>query len=373
MANFVLTGRFVTSDNIAIPSTSIPEANLLYIDLFNPNSAEYAKLKINVGSDGTFILPLTTSILGFATTIEEVVNIVNKLKIYIPEERGKIAEYNRPVQSKGTSTVLDEVINGSSKFGTRGQIIVINLGDIVLQYFTPPVSSPPPPPTPTITFSDIPIASDASLLFNPSTASFFILKGVVKDNESKLPIPDVSVHLTSVNYFSQGTTDNNGVFYIPTEKSTLTELDILSTSIYEQLEFTIPTDKQLTFSGYQEIILDSTLTPSPTSFPVFEYSDFFLKKKNIEEEVIDGEELATEEDKQKIQAQIDELRTQIDAAKTLLPLPANVDISTPTEINPTPPPTNSPTVNPVTGANSTTNSKNKIRNTLVGIVVDENG
>jgi len=360
---FVITGKFVTSDNIAIPGTSLPEVNLLYIDPIDLNNltdiTEYKKEKITIADDGTFIIPLTSKILGFATTIEEIVKIVDEqLKIYIMEDRGRIAEYKRGIKSTSTTTVSNEVINGKSKFKTSGEIIILDIGNIILKYYTPPVASLPPPIPKTITFSDIPIASDASLLFNPSTASFFILKGVVKDNESKLPIPDVSVHLTSVNYFSQGTTDNNGVFYIPTEKSTLTELDILSTSIYEQLEFTIPTDKQLTFSGYQEIILDSTLTPSPTSFPVFEYSDFFLKKKNIEEEVID-EASPSIIGPDSITNTLNLVTPEL-ANAGAIPLPSS-------------PSPKIVTTDPLTGVTVIANPKNKIRNTLVGIVVDENG
>ena len=177
MASFVLTGRFVTSDNIAIPGTSLPEVNFIYVDLLYRDSPELAKSKIEIADDGTFIQLLFFQAIGYATTAEEVVEIVNKFKIYIPETREKIAEYNRPVKIVDKSVAENgDVINGTSRFRTMGKIGVIGLGDIVLEYFTPPISTPPPPPTPTITFFDLPVAPlDPNTTL--TTASFFIFKG----------------------------------------------------------------------------------------------------------------------------------------------------------------------------------------------------
>jgi hypothetical protein len=168
----------------------------------------------------------------------------------------------------------------------------------------------------------------------------------------------VSVFLSSANFLSRERTDNEGVFYLPTEKSTLTELTILSTDIYESLKFTIPTDKSLIFNGYEETTLDPTLTPSPVYFPVFTDSppDLFLKKKQIEEEVIDESELATEDDVRKLEEPLSPL-----PALNATPIPNNI------------PPSGNPTINPTIENALPANAKNKIRKVLVGTVVNETG
>ena len=355
---YLIIGKFVTKDNIEIPGSSIPGVSFLYVDPFNPTPTEYSKMPIKVGDDGTFILPVETKILGYASTIPEITEIISKLQIFIPENAPVIPQYKKPISIKDTNTIRDEIINGKSKFQSSGDNFVLNLGDIVLTYATIPTTPPIPPPLPTITFSDIPVAADASLLFNPSTASFFIFKGTIKDDESKLPIPDITVFLSSVNFLSRGNTDADGTFYIPTEKSTLTELSIISTDIYEPLDYVISPNKSLIFNGYQETTLDPTLTPSPTYFPVFTDlpSDFFLKKKQIEEEVIDESELATEDDVRKLEEPLSPL-----PALNATPIPNNI------------PPSGNPTINPTIENALPANAKNKIRKVLVGTVVNETG
>jgi hypothetical protein len=81
MNKFVIQGRII-SNRLPIPEKDI-DVKIAYT---TPQGIPIKK-KISISDDGTFIFPLSIDILGFATTVGEILNIINTLKISINGEK----------------------------------------------------------------------------------------------------------------------------------------------------------------------------------------------------------------------------------------------------------------------------------------------
>jgi hypothetical protein len=131
MNKYVIQGRIV-SNGLPIPGKDI-DVKIAYISAIGNIPA---KEKITIADDGTFIFPLSIPILGVATTVEEILDIINTLKISINGE--KYEKYDGSVKIIGSKQVPNEVINGQTKLiYTNATIWVGDLGDILIKE-TPP-------------------------------------------------------------------------------------------------------------------------------------------------------------------------------------------------------------------------------------------
>jgi len=158
---FIITGRFVTPDGIAIPGPSIKEANINLEDL-SWAPPPYLR-KISISDQGYFIIVLDTSILGLASTVDEIISVIRKIAIDIPEDKYK--PYFSSISIINSSIVNDEFAIGGAKFSKpTKQIWVGDLGNLILTPVdstaptnsniqptaAPPAgvapSTPPPPP-----------------------------------------------------------------------------------------------------------------------------------------------------------------------------------------------------------------------------------
>jgi hypothetical protein len=100
---FIITGRFVTPDGIAIPGSSIKEANLNLEDL-SWAPPPYLR-KISISDQGYFIIVLDTGILGVASTVDEILGILMKIAIESPEDKYKSFFYSMKVFLESTGAI----------------------------------------------------------------------------------------------------------------------------------------------------------------------------------------------------------------------------------------------------------------------------
>lgn len=135
--NYVIKGKIVKSDNSSIPGNELNGKIIFKSAVTNSEGSS----KIQISDDGTFIFKLSVNILGFAQTPEEVLNIINTLKINIQSSNFK--EYTQPVNIISSTQVNDTVINGQSTLTTNGIIWVGDLGIITLEpsVITPPLNT----------------------------------------------------------------------------------------------------------------------------------------------------------------------------------------------------------------------------------------
>jgi hypothetical protein len=158
MNKFVIQGRIV-SNGFPIPGKDI-DVKISYTSAIGNIPA---KDKITIADDGTFIFPLSIPILGVATTVEEILDIINTLKISISGE--KYEKYDESVKIVGSKQVPNEVVNGQTKLTyANATIWVGDLGDISIK------ETPPTPQT--------------------------IIKGTVLDDTGS-PIPGATVNIIS--------------------------------------------------------------------------------------------------------------------------------------------------------------------------------
>jgi hypothetical protein len=131
MNKYVIQGRII-SNGLPIPGKDI-NVKIAYTSAIGNLPV---KEKITIADDGTFIFPLTTPILGFATTVGEILNIINTLKISVSGE--KYEKYNESVKIIGSKEVSNEIINGQTKITYSNSIIWVgSLGDILIKETLP--------------------------------------------------------------------------------------------------------------------------------------------------------------------------------------------------------------------------------------------
>jgi len=132
--NYAIKGKIAKTDNSPIPGTEV-NGKIIFKSVIT-NSEGSSKLQIS--DDGTFIFKLSTNILGFAQTPEEVLNIINTLKINFQSSNFK--EYTQSVNIISSAQVNNTVTYGQSTLTVNGTIWVGDLGIITLE---PNVVAPP--------------------------------------------------------------------------------------------------------------------------------------------------------------------------------------------------------------------------------------
>lgn len=200
---FIIIGNFVTLDGIAIPGSSIKEANVNLEDL-SWAPPPYLR-KISISDRGYFIIVLDTSILGVASTVDEILGIIMKIAIDIPEDKYK--SYFSSISIINSSIVNDEFAFGGAKFSRPGkQIWVGYLGKLVL---TPIDSTAPTNPNiqPTATLpAGVAPSTPPPPPLKPNTK--VKITGKVVDTVSKQPLELIIV----TNGSDSVNTNKNGEF-----------------------------------------------------------------------------------------------------------------------------------------------------------------